>query len=185
MRPNILLTLLLTFFASLALAAQSERTVDIHAWPLSAAKSHSIAKVSYTTTNATVKSYNPPNTLPPTSDEDTIIRIGFHHPTTGKWSGVATAASNFEAGREKKVRLLLSGEGELFHVGFLAGGMPASSASGKGKAGKGKGREAEDVLSVEVVKVQQGERVHLNRPVVLDAEGKLPQKEVEKSFFQK
>ena len=179
MRTNLLITLLITFLASLALAAQSEQTVDIHAWPLSASKSQSLAKITYTSSNATVKSYKPP-TIP---SEDSIVRIGFTHPSAGKWSGVATAASNFKPGRDKKVQLHLNTAGELFHVGFVASDVPSSSMSGQGK--QARAGDAEDVLGVEVVKVKQGEAPHLNKPVVLDAEGNVPTKEVEKSFFQK
>lgn len=179
MRTAMLLPLLFSFLTTLALAAQSEQTVDIHAWPLSASKSSSLAKVTYTSSNATVKSYTPPS-IPA---EDSIVRIGFHHPNSGSWSGVVTAASNFKPGRDKKVQLHLNTAGELFHVGFVASDAPSSSKSGKGK--QAKGGNAEDVLGVEVVKVQQGSTPHLNKPVVLDAEGKLPNKEVEKTFFQK
>lgn len=176
MHTNMLFTLLLTFLGSLALAAQSEQTVNIHAWPLSASKSQSLAKVSYTASNASVKSYTAPN-IPA---DESIVRVGFHHPTSGKWSGVATAASNFKKeGKDKKVQLHLNTAGELFHVGFVASDLGSSSTSGNGK-GKG-----EDVLGVEVVKVQEGETVRLNKPVVLDAEGNVPQKEPEKSFLQK
>lgn len=174
----MLISLVLTFFSSLALAAQSEQTVDIHAWPLSASKSHSLAKISYNNANATIKSYTPP-TIPST---DEILRIGFHRPS-GSWSGVATAASNFQPGKDKKVQLHLNRAGELFHVGFVANDLPSSSKSGKGR--QGKGGDAEDVLGVEVVRVQQGSGPHLNKPVVLDAEGKVPQKEAEKTFLQK
>ena len=177
-RTNMLLSLLLTFLTSLALAAQSERSVTIEAWPLSASKSQSLAKISYTPTNATVKSYSAP-TIP---EHDDIVRIGFHHPSSGSWSGVATAASNFKPGKDKKVQLHVNAAGEVYHVGFVASEVPRSSKSGKAKKGQDDG---EDVLGVEVVRVKQGEPPHLNKPVVLDAEGKLPQKEAEKSFLQK
>lgn len=175
MRTNIFLSVAITFLTNLALAAQSEQTVDIHHWPLSASKSTSLAKITYTPTNATVKSYTPPSSL----EQDIILRIGFHNPTNGQWSGVATSSSNFRPGKDKKVQLHLNTAGELYHVGFVASGVGGSSASGKGKETAG------DVLGVEVVGVRQGEGVHLNKPVVLDAEGKMPEKEAEKSFLQK
>ena len=170
MRTNILVTLVVAFLSSLALSTKKERTVDIFAWPLSASKSQALAKISYTSSNATVKSYTAPK-IPPGDD---VVRIGFYHPS-GSWSGVATAASNFAPDRDRKVQLHLNTEGELFHVGFKTSGLPSSSKSGKGKDG----------LGVEVVKMRKGPTPHLNKPVVLKEEGQVDGKEPEKTFLQK
>ena len=71
--------------------------------------------------------------------------------------------------------LHLNTEGELYHVGFKASDQPSSSKTGKGKDG----------LGVEVVKTQPGPTPHLNKAVVLNAEGQLDDKEPEKTFLQK
>ena len=63
----------------------------------------------------------------------------------------------------------------MYHVGFVASELRTSSLGGSKKDG----------LSVEVVPMKAGPMVHLNKPVVLDAEGKLDDKEPEKTFLQK
>ncbi len=64
--------------------------------------------------------------------------------------------------------------------------IPAISTLPKGAKAKGKGKEDEDArLVVELVKSRPGVEPKLNRPVVLDAEGKIPEKEPEKTFLQK
>jgi len=175
MRLTTALSLALTFLSSLALAAESDRTVDIFAWPLSATKSQSLARISYNSTTATLKSYTGPPSIPA---DDEIVRIGFYHTgSSDSWSGIATSASNFADGKDKKLQLLLNAEGEVYHVGFLALG------SGLGTSSKGGSKK--DGMSVEVVPMKAGPVVHLNKPVVLNAEGKLDDKEPEKSFLQK
>ena len=171
MRTNLLIALVVTFLASLALAAQSEQSVDIFAWPISASKSQTLARISYNSTHATVKSYTSPKI--PAGDE--IVRVGFYH-TGDTWSGVATASSNFSPVKDKKIILHVNPQGQLYHVGFKASDHGSSSKTGKGKDG----------LDVEVHKMQRGPTPHLNKPVVLNAEGKVDDgKEPEKTFFQK
>jgi hypothetical protein len=171
MRSNIILTLVVAFLSSLALSAKEERTIDIFAWPLSASKSHTLAKISYSSTNATVKSYSAPK-IP--SGED-VVRVGFYH-SAGSWSGIATAAENFNPGKEKKLLLNVNAAGEIYHVGFKAHDVE--------NIGK-KSVKAKDELAVEVVKMARGPTPVLNKPVALNAEGKLDDKEPEKSFLQK
>jgi hypothetical protein len=170
MHRNLFFSLALAFLASLAIAAQSEQSVEIFAWPISAPKSQTLAKISYNTTHATVKSYNAPKI--PTGDE--IVRVGFNHPG-GSWSGVSTASSNFAPGKAKKIQLHVNQQGQLYHVGFKASDVGQSINKGKGK----------DDMQVELVKMQTGPSPHLNKPVVLNAEGKVDDKEPEKTFFQK
>jgi hypothetical protein len=170
MRTTMLVSLLLAFICSLALAAEQERTVDIFAWPLSAPKSASLAKVSFNSTSATVKTYNPPSVLA----TDDVVRVGFYHPS-GPWSGVATSARNFAEGKDKKIQLHVNSEGELVHVGFTASDYGTSS----------KTSHKMDDLSVEVVRVRPGPTPRLNKPVVVNADGSVPEKEPEKTFLQK
>lgn len=170
MRTYTLVAILLAFLTSLAISAQIERTVDIFAWPLSDSESQTIAKISYNSTHATVKSYTKPK-LPP---GDEIARIGFHH-DGGSWSGVSTAASNFAPNKDKKVQLHLNTQGQLYHIGFKASDIPSSSKTGQGKGD----------LGVEVIQMQKGPTPHLNKPVVLSADGQIPEKEDQKTFLQK
>ena len=171
MRLTTALSLELTLLTSLSAAAQTDKQVDIFAWPLSASQSQSLAKISYNTEQATVVSYSAPKL--PAGEE--IVRIGFHHPTTGSWSGIATSAANLAEGKDKKIQLLLNEQGEVYHVGFKTSDWPTSAKGGSKK----------DEMSVEVVPMKPASTIHLNKPVVLNADGKLAGQPEEKTFLQK
>ncbi|KAI6882765.1 hypothetical protein D0869_12090 [Hortaea werneckii] len=173
MQSSLTLGLLLAFFASLAFAVEQQRTVDIFAWPLSAPQSTTLAKVSYNSTVATVDSYQP---FDSPADDD-VVRVGFKHDSAGTWSGISTAASNFAAGKDKKLQLHVNANGDLYHVGFKASDLGGSH--GKTKESK-KGD-----LSVEIVPVNKGTGPALNKPIVVNQDGSMPDKVEEKSFFQK
>nr|OQO30661.1 hypothetical protein B0A51_01547 [Rachicladosporium sp. CCFEE 5018] len=165
-------SVVLAFVSALATALQPERTVDIFAWPLSAAKPQALSKIGYNSTTATVKTYKTP--LIPADEQ--IVRIGFFHSDSSTtWNGIATSASNLAEGKDKKLQILLNTEGLIYHVGFAAYDPAVVGRSGARKDG----------LSVEVVPMRAGPAVHMNKPVVLDAEGKLADKEPEKTFLQK
>ncbi|TLD06866.1 hypothetical protein E2P81_ATG10587 [Venturia nashicola] len=170
MRFSSALSFGLTLLSSFSVA-QTDKQIDISAWPLSAPKSQSLAKITYNTEQATVVSYN---ALKLSAGEE-IVRIGFHHPSTGSWSGIATSAANFAEGKDKKIQLLLNEQGEVYHVGFKTSDWPTSSKGGSKK----------DDMSVEVVPMKTGSTIHLNKPVVLNAEGKLAGQPEEKTFLQK
>ncbi|KAK5135204.1 hypothetical protein LTR08_005453 [Meristemomyces frigidus] len=171
MRSTLTIGLALAFLSSLASALDQDRTVDVFTWPLSASSSKTIAQITYNSTFATINSYNAPSF----SASDDIVRVGFYH-SSGAWSGIATSALNFAPGKDKKLVLHVNGGGELYHIGFRASeGLGTSSATSNTKDG----------MSVEVVKVKSGPTPHLNRPVVLSPDGSAPEKEPEKSFFQK
>ncbi|KAH9840359.1 hypothetical protein Tdes44962_MAKER07954 [Teratosphaeria destructans] len=170
MRPLTVLASLLPFIGVSVFAAEPERSVDIFAWPLSSPKSSTLAKITFNSTAATVKSVSNPS-IPP---HDNVVRVGFYHPS-GSWSGIATSASNFQNGKDKTLQLHVNSDGELYHVGFKASNYGTSSKSSNKKEG----------LSVEVVKVRPGPTPRLNKPVVLSPDGKAPETEPEKTFFQK
>lgn len=167
--------LVLAWCTAWAVAAVApERTVDIFAWPLSAATAEAVATVAFNATAATVQSASPP-TIPPRDGtdgdpDDRLIRVGFYHPS-GAWSGVATTAANWAAGKDQTLLLHVNAQGELYHVGFTAGDA--------GARGSPRG------IRAEVVQVRPGPAPHLNRPVVVQPDGSVPEKEPEKTFLQK
>ena len=172
MRATALVALAVAFWASLSAALLQGSTVEIFIWPLSQPKSAQLTQILYNANNATVKRYTPPK-IPA---EDEIVRIGFYHNgKSGEWSGVATAASNFAASKDKKVLLHVNDDGVLYHVGFKASDVPSSSKTGRGT----------DQLGVAVVKTEPGPMPHLNKPVVLNEQGQLPEGPPEKTFLQK
>lgn len=164
----MLITTLITVALSIATSVQAERTVDVFAWPLSSTQAQPLASISYNAANATVLKYTPPAI--PTGED--VVRIGFYG--LGSWSGVATAASNLVPDKGKRVQLYINTNGELFHIGFKALDQTSS------KAGKSK-----DGLEVEVIPTQKGPAPVVNKPVVLNSEGQVEQKEPEKTFLQK
>ncbi|EME41408.1 hypothetical protein DOTSEDRAFT_55235 [Dothistroma septosporum NZE10] len=171
MKPQLFFSLALTFFASLANAAEQQRNIDIFAWPLSASKPQTLAKVSFNSTDASIKSHTAP-TIP---TDEKIVRLGFYH-SSGQWSGIATSASNFAPERSQKLELLVRPDGALYHIGFKASdGNPAEPSKDKKDGG----------VSVEVVKIRPGPTPQLNKPIVVSADGTVGGKEPEKTFLQK
>lgn len=166
----MLITTFVAVLGSLLVSVQADRHVDVFAWPLSSTESQSLARISYDSSNATVAKYTPLTTR----IDDEVVRVGFYH-GSGSWSGVATAASNFAPGKDKKVQLYINNENELYHIGFKASDQPSSSKTGTPK----------DDLGVEVVRLQKGQMPYLNKPVVLSADGKAEPAEEEKTFLQK
>ncbi|KAF1947927.1 hypothetical protein EJ02DRAFT_364393 [Clathrospora elynae] len=115
----------------------------------------------------TLSSYTPPTG---SYTPDHLLRIGLTDPKSGAWRGIVTSAASFSEQYHKKFVIHVDDKGEPFHVGF------GTSAKGNGVG---------DDVEVEIVKRSVGPKPVLNKPVVLNAEGKLESKEPEKSFLQK
>lgn len=113
----------------------------------------------------TLASYTPPTG---SYSEDQFLRVGLTDPKTGSWRGIVTSAASFADQYHKKFIVHVDEKGEPYHVGF-------------GTSAKGSGQEVE----VEIVKRSPGPKPVLNKPIVLNAEGKLETKEPEKTFLQK
>ncbi|KAF1932971.1 uncharacterized protein M421DRAFT_53399 [Didymella exigua CBS 183.55] len=126
-----------------------------------------LAQIEYDADQAvgTLASYTPPTG---SYSDDHLLRVGLTDPKTGSWRGVVTSASSFADQYHKKFIVHVDEKGEPYHIGF-------------GTSAKGAGKEVE----VEVVKRSPGSKPVLNRPIVLNAEGKLETKEPEKTFLQK
>jgi hypothetical protein len=163
-------SLLCLLFAALV-AAASPSTVTVYAWPLDAASPSPLASIhlslSSNQLSGTVQSFTPPS-----QSKDELIRVGLYDSSTKSWNGVATSSKSLAADVSKKISLHTDKEGNVHHIGF--------SASTK------LGGEEEDVV-VEVIPMLAGPEPLLNRPVVLNAEGKVdqPNPEEQKSFLQK
>jgi hypothetical protein len=113
----------------------------------------------------TLASYTPPTG---SYASDHLIRVGLSDPKSGSWHGIVTSAASFSDQYHKKIVVHVDEKGEPFHVGF------STSAKRSG-----------DEVEVEIVKRSPGPQPVLNKPIVLNAEGKLEGKEPEKSFLQK
>lgn len=113
----------------------------------------------------TLASYTPPTG---SYAADHLLRVGLTDPKTGSWRGIVTSAASFADQYHKKFVVHVDEKGEPYHVGF-------------GTSAKGAGEE----VTVEIVKRSSGPKPVLNKPIVLNAEGKLESKEPEKMFLQK
>jgi hypothetical protein len=113
----------------------------------------------------TLASYTPPTG---SYSSDHLLRIGLTDPKSGSWRGIVTSAASFSEQYHKKFVIHVDEKGEPYHVGF-------------GTSAKKAGEEVE----VEIVKRSVGPKPVLNKPIVLNAEGKLESTVPEKSFLQK
>jgi hypothetical protein len=113
----------------------------------------------------TLSSYTPPTG---SYGSDHLLRVGLSDPKTGSWRGIVTSAASFADQYHKKFIIHVDEKGEPYHVGF-------------GTSAKKEGEEVE----VEIVKRSSGPQPVLNKPIVLNAEGKIDSKEPEKGFLQK
>lgn len=182
---------------SLAILSVAQRSIDIYAWPVNAASpiSTPYASISYSSTspNGTLTHFSRGLALP---QDSKLIRLGYYTSaakTAQSWSGIAVPASNFQPNTEKTLRLWVDGAEHVYGLNF-AGVVPAAPTKvpkGK-KAKKDKKKKAEPVeqvkreeLVVDLVRQVAGPKPVLNRPVVLNAEGKVDEKTEEKGFFQK
>ncbi|ORY14799.1 hypothetical protein BCR34DRAFT_479039 [Clohesyomyces aquaticus] len=166
--------MLLSKLLLLPFAVASTVTVYVHSLPGS---DHSVsaplptpiplAQIDYdvSTSTGTVSSYTPPTG---SYNADHLLRIGLSDSKSGHWRGVVTSAASFAEEYKKKFTIHVDEKGEIYHIGF-------------GTSAKGAGEEVE----VEVIKRASGPKPLLNKPVVLNAEGKLEGKEPEKTFLQK
>jgi hypothetical protein len=126
-----------------------------------------LAQIEYDADQAvgTLASYTPPTG---SYSDGHLLRVGLTDSKTGSWRGIVTSASSFADQYHKKFIIHVDEKGEPFHVGF-------------GTSAKSAGKEVE----VEIVKRSPGPKPVLNKPIVLNAEGKLESKEPEKTFLQK
>ncbi|KAH6616656.1 hypothetical protein C7974DRAFT_416774 [Boeremia exigua] len=113
----------------------------------------------------TLASYTPPTG---SYSDDHLLRVGLTDAKTGSWRGIVTSAASFADQYHKKFIVHVDEKGEPYHVGF-------------GTSAKGAGNEVE----VEIVKRNLGPKPVLNKPIVLNADGKLEAKEPEKTLLQK
>ncbi|KAI9652054.1 MAG: hypothetical protein M1831_007246 [Alyxoria varia] len=186
----------------------SDRSVTIWSWPLTASTPQPLAQVSYNTdaSSSSVTKYTPPK---PPHSSDSQIRIGLYDQKTSSWKGVLTTAESFDQAYKPQVQLLLDEDsGDVHHIGFSSYGVPESdrerrrrerreakaqeSSQKQGKAEKPRRKKEMEArekgnseLLIQIIKPDVAPLPHLNKPVIVDAEGKLPDSEQEKTFLQK
>jgi hypothetical protein len=134
------------------------------------------------TSLASLKSYTPPTGAYTPSH---FLRIGLYDPATSEWKGVVTSAASFTNEYRKKLILHVDESGDVYHVGLATSGWGKTNINGDSN-GEGKGAEGKvEEIDIEVVRRTQAPQPTLNKPIVLNAEGRLEGKEPEKTFLQK
>ncbi|EOA82886.1 hypothetical protein ACJQWK_04463 [Exserohilum turcicum] len=113
----------------------------------------------------TLVSYTPPAG---SYSPDRLLRVGLADAKSSSWHGIVTSAASFSEQYHKKFVIHVDDKGEPFHVGLST-------------AAKGSGSEVE----IEVLRKNTGPKPVLNKPIVLNAEGKVGSDEPEKTFLQK
>ncbi|KAI9672037.1 MAG: hypothetical protein M1829_004581 [Trizodia sp. TS-e1964] len=165
------ITVAIISFAQVSLCAAKDPTssITIYQWPLSEASiaPTSLAEIQYNprTLEAQVVKYSPS-----TKESADLVRIGLYDKTTKSWTGILTSAESLEPNYIPSIILYLDDSDRVWAIDFR------SSPGGK-----------TDPLdfSVTLATANPGPKPHLNRPVVLTAEGKLPEVVPEKTLFQK
>ncbi len=176
---SLLLVLLgVTLTLSKPAGLASIRSTTIYAWPLSSSPSK-LALIEYSPLEpySSVLSYTPP--VLPSSNPVELVQIGLYNSSTKTWLGsTVTSAASFEPEFQGTIRLHINAEGEIWRAAFHSSRKttPTSQDGSNTEDGKPK---------VDVVRPAPAPQPHLNKPVVLSPDGKVPEKEVEKSFLQK
>lgn len=157
----------------------SVRSTTVYAWPLSSSSPSKLAEIEYNPAerSTSVLSYSPPKI--PSSSSKELVRIGVYNSSTKAWLGsTVTSAASFEPDFQGTIRLHVDAEGEVWRAAFHSARRitPSDQDSRNAEIGK---------LRVEVLRPVPAPQPHLNKPVVLSPDGKVPEVEVERSFLQK
>jgi hypothetical protein len=167
--------MLLSKLLLLPVAVASSVTIYMHSVPTTSTSQTPVipspiplAQIDYDAdqSKGTVTSFTPPHG---SYASDHLLRIGLHDAASGSWRGIVTSAASFADEYKKKFVVFVDEKGEVYHVGF--------STSVKG--------DSKEDVQVQVVKRAPGMKPVLNKPVVLNAEGKIDSKVDEKTFLQK
>ncbi|TID25374.1 hypothetical protein E2P81_ATG04473 [Venturia nashicola] len=167
-----LVSSIILLFVAVATAAapQAASTVIVHAWPLSAPSPIPYAEIEISPSPTAIQAkVLDIAQLPIFKDE--LVRVGIVD-ESNTWTGVATSAKSFRVDISKKIILHTDNEGHVAHVSF-------NSFENSNPADAG--------VFVEVMPIQPGPRPSLNKPIVLNEEGKIatPETADTKTFLQK
>lgn len=200
-------TVVLALASLISLTAAKEYQATIWSWPLSSQTPAKLAHVSYDTTSnfsTSLLSYTPPKIAYTQNDR---VRVGLYDPKTSDWTGIVTSAASFDPQYRQQLSLHIDESNEVYHVGLSAFAkmskeeekeVKRESRSLSRAVAKATGVKKEALAQrmrdqnkpdaqvlVEIIKMSQAPTPVLNKPVVLNPDGKLDGKEPEKSFLQK
>ena len=170
------------YFLGLVIASDSvlSRSITIYVWPLSAPSPSPYLNIAYDPTSLSVavkKSYQA--TLPSQQDpsrSESLVRVGIWDAQVKTLRGVVTSAATLDPRQGRTIFIHLDEEGSAWHVDVRPF-RPQDEAR--------RGKERYNMVKVELVRPTADPSPILNEPVVRDEQGKIPEPEPEKSFFQK
>ncbi|KAI9830450.1 MAG: hypothetical protein M1819_005702 [Sarea resinae] len=174
-------------------ALPSRTTLYYQALSSPSSSPHVLATIAYdrSTLEASFDTWTPPSKPDSSSTHSTdsaadeeLIRLGVSSPDSKishsspdpkTWHSILTSSSVLSTSKSQRgiLSLHLDGDGAVWHVGYRA-----ASAHAAPKADDGDG------IKIELVKPMPGPQPWLNKPVVLDAEGKVPEPVPERSLLQ-
>ena len=169
--------------STLAADSSGSRSVTVHIWPLDAPSPTPYLDVRYDATSmeaAVSKVYpvrSPSKKKGAVDDGDSLVRIGLWDVATRSWRGILTGASALTEPRSRKISLHVDGQGSVWHVDMSGPG----AARTQGNVDDTSNSE----IQVELARPRPAPAPVLNEPLVLDDRGKMPEKELEKSFLQR
>lgn len=133
---------------------------------------------------------------PPIIDSDELVRIGFYD-ANGAWHGSVASGSVFGQKVDRNILIYVDFKGDIYHVGITAEEIPDPAKTKiKVKKGDKKAKEAAKLAKkaewkdgqtfISVIVDSEPPLPTLNKPVVLNAEGRVESPEgQEKTFLQK
>ncbi len=174
------LTVLFAFCATAIAALDNSAKIDspgsatvyIQAVQATTTPATPLAEIKFnpSTLSAEIVSYDAPEIDP----EAKLLRVGIYDAASSTWisSTSVTSVDSFAKGYQPTIVLSLDAEGQVIGASCKSGTIDAGATRDFGP-------------KVRVVKSVKGRVPDLNRPVVLSAEGKIAQPEVEKTILQK
>lgn len=108
--------------------------------------------------------------------ENELVRIGVYDPVTKAWRGTVTSASSFDPSVNGRLRININEAGEVWGASWHASlTKPLADSVPAGQQTK----------QFDVVSMAPAPQPLLNRPVVVNPDGKVAEPEPEKSMMQK
>ncbi|KAE8159717.1 hypothetical protein BDV40DRAFT_272272 [Aspergillus tamarii] len=182
MRPSTVIILILSAINSYAQATTpypSQRiSTDILYWPITSSEPSLFARVSYdpTSLESNVISYSPPIAVHTESSD--LVRVGLYSSNgvdPKQWTGTLTSWSAIAGsdGQGLMLQLYLDSSKKVYHVTLTLSSLESTIAPNTTSP------------IMKLIPLEAGPRPHLNRPVVVSADGTNLEDVAEKTFFQK
>ncbi|SLM38584.1 hypothetical protein LPUS_08851 [Lasallia pustulata] len=176
----IVVSLVLMSYLTVALSSQEntvqEHSATIYAWPFSSAQPSKLADLTYDLygRRTVINHFTAPALS--SSPENDLIRIGVYDPVTKAWRGTVTSASSFDSSVNGRLRININQAGEVWGASWHASMTKAQADTPAA---------GQQTKQFDLVLTAPPPQPLLNRPVVLNPDGKIAEPEPEKTMFQK